>query len=82
MITKLVNDSLRLGYVPKHAKDGLVRMIPKCGGTGAVVSDVAEMRPITLLSELGKVTSRILAERMATVFANVPSLLHPSLFKV
>jgi hypothetical protein len=74
----LTNESLRLGHVPRHAKDGLIRMIPKGGGSGVLVTDVSEMRPITLLSELGKVTSRILAERMATVFANIPSLLHPS----
>ena len=78
VITKLTNDSFRLGHVPKHAKDGLIRMIPKGGDAGVIVNDVGCMRPITLLSELGKVASRILADRIATVFANVPSLLHPS----
>ena len=36
------------------------------------------MRPITLLSEMGKLTGRILADRVSTVLSNNPSLLHPS----
>ena len=78
ILTHLTNESFRLGYVPAHAKDGLIRMIPKHAGSGAVVTDVALMRPITLLSELGKISSRVLADRVSTVFANHPSLLHPS----
>jgi hypothetical protein len=53
-------------------------MIPKGGAAGVTTTDAGEMRPITLLSELGKLTSRILADRVSTVFANVPGLLHPS----
>ena len=78
ILTHLTNESFRLGHVPAHAKDGLIRMIPKHAGSGAVVTDVALMRPITLLSELGKISSRVLADRVSTVFANHPSLLHPS----
>ena len=52
-------------------------MIPK-GAIGGTISQVEEMRPITLLSELGKLTGRILADRVSTVLSNNPSLLHPS----
>ena len=67
ILTHLTNESFRLGHVPAHAKDGLIRMIPKHAGSGAVVTDVALMRPITLLSELGKIESRVLADRVSTV---------------
>lgn len=76
-ILMLCNRSLALGIVPRHAKTGVICMIPK-GSAGGSVSQIEEMRPITLLSELGKLTGRILAERVSTVLSNNPSLLHPS----
>ena len=77
VLLMLCNASMALGVVPRHAKTGIICMIPK-GGAGGTVSDVEDMRPITLLSELGKLTGRILAERVSIVLSSNPSLLHPS----
>jgi len=77
VLLMLCNASMALGVVPRHAKTGIICMIPK-GGAGGTVSDVEDMRPITLLSELGKLTGRILAERVSIVLSGNPSLLHPS----
>jgi hypothetical protein len=48
-------------------------MIPK---PGKPTDDVANMRPITLLPELGKLTSRILANRLSATLHRKPHLLH------
>jgi hypothetical protein len=50
----IVNASLRLGYTPKPLREGWITMLPKQGKISNVVTD---MRPITVLSEIGKVTS-------------------------
>jgi hypothetical protein len=34
VLGRLTNDSLALGYVPRHAKDGVISMIPKGGAAG------------------------------------------------
>ena len=63
-----------LGIQTEHVTRGLIRFVPK--GRLSGLPDVEEMRPITLLSEIGKVPSRILASRVSAVLDAKPELLH------
>ena len=68
--------AFELGIQTPHVTRGLVRMLPKEFGQDA--PDAGSMRPITLLSEVGKVPSRVIARRLNAAFAAKPSLLHPA----
>jgi len=73
-ILEFVNATLRTGYVPPHLKKGVIVMVPKPGGSG----DVDDMRPITLLPEIGKLTSRILAARFAAALHSHKDVMDPA----
>ena len=60
----------------EHTTDGLIMMIPKGPIDGP--PDVSEIRPITLLSEIGKVLARVLVERVSTALCESPHLLNIS----
>ena len=59
-----------------HATKGQIVMIPKGPIDGPL--DVTEMRPITLLSEIGKVANRVLASRVTAILSKHPELVHRS----
>ena len=63
-----------LGIQTEHVTRGLIRFVPK--GRLSGLPDVEDMRPITLLSEIGKVSSRILASRVSAILDAKPELLH------
>ena len=71
----LVNTCLLTRVCPPRLKHGIIVMIPK---PGKVSDDAKNMRPITLLPELGKLTARILANRITLILHNNPKLLHPA----
>ena len=50
-------------------------MVPKVKADGSFSREAAEMRPITVLPEIGKILSRILAGRLQVVLVRNPSLL-------
>jgi hypothetical protein len=77
-ITDLVNHCLRLNYVPPVLKEGWITMVPKPNGDGSFTTDADQMRPITVLPELAKVTSRILAARLAKTLARFPDVMSPA----
>ena len=60
-----------LGIQTEHVSRGLIIFVPK--GRLSGLPDVEEMRPITLLSEIGKIPSRILA---SAILDAKPELLH------
>ena len=64
MLTNLINCSLRLGVVTPFLKDGLITMVPKPQPDGSASSSAEKMRPITDLSTLLRITSRILNARI------------------
>ena len=74
LMAKLTSLSLRLGRMTAHITDGLVVMVPKGPIDGP--PDVSDMRPITLLSEIGKVPARILAARISATLCSSPGLLN------
>jgi exonuclease III len=71
----LTNHSFRLSYVPPALKEGWITLVPKPEADGSSSTEADKMRPITLLSEVGKFGSRIIAKRICRVLAAVPGLL-------
>ena len=67
IITALVNLGLKLKYVPPELKHGIITLVPKANDDGTSSREPQNMRPITVLPELGKLTSRILAHRLGNV---------------
>jgi hypothetical protein len=74
LMAKLTSLSVRLGRMTAHITDGLVVMVPKGPIDGP--PEVSDMRPITLLSEIGKVPARILAARISATLCTMPALLN------
>ena len=75
VLTSIVNCCIRFQVCPPALKRGVVVMIPK---PGLPPDDVGNMRPITLLPELGKLVGRVLASRITTVLHQHPQLLCPA----
>ena len=57
-------------------KLGEICFLPKVKVGGEFTVDVEEMRPITLLPELGKLVNRIVAKRICRILQDHPDLLH------
>ena len=72
LLVSLVNACLRTKCCPPALNAGIIVMIPK---PGAPPDDPAKMRPITLLSELYKITARILARRITLVLHDDPTII-------
>jgi ribonuclease HI len=73
--TEVINHCLRLHYVPPILKKGYISLVPKVKDDGSSSCEAGEMRPITVLAELGKVAGRILAERIGRVLVLHPDIL-------
>jgi len=67
----VVNSSLSTGVVPQCLKHGWITMVPK-SSSSSLSRDVANMRPITVLSELYKLTTRLLASRLGNLLLKFP----------
>ena len=65
VLTRFANWCLTLGHVPKYLKHGWITMVPKPRKDGSFTNTAGEMRPITVLPEMGKIISRILASRLS-----------------
>ena len=75
VLTRITNDCLALAHIPKTLKHGWITMVPKVKADGSFSREAAAMRPITVLPEIGKIISRILAGRLQDVLVRNPSLL-------
>ena len=62
-LTKVINESLKRGRLPKHFLEGDISMLYKKGDR----EDPRNYRPITLLNTDYKIFTRVLAKRMCTV---------------
>ena len=76
ILSELTGLAFSLGRITDHVTEGRIVMIPKGPVDGAL--DVTEMRPITLLSEIGKVANRVLAARVTNILSSHPELIHRS----
>ena len=75
VLTRIVGLSLELGFQPDALKHGWITMVPKVKPDGSFSCSPDDMRPITLLPEIGKITSRLLAKRIGDIFVQQPHLL-------
>ena len=69
----LVNACLRTGVCPPSLKKGIIVLVPK---PGKVADRPEHMRPITLLPEMGKLITRLLAARLTRALHKHPTALH------
>jgi hypothetical protein len=76
--TLVVNQSLALGYQPKFLTQGWITMVPKVKDDGSFSRDADAMRPITVLPELGKLCTKILASRINDILVRFPDLMNPA----
>ena len=76
LMAGLASQSIQLGRMTQHITDDLIVMVPKGPIEGP--PDVSEMRPITLLSEIGKIPARILAARISATLCAQPELINRS----
>ena len=73
--TRIIALSFELGTVPDVFKHGWITMVPKVKPDGSFSCAASDMRPITVLPELGKIASRLLARRVGLVLVQYPHLL-------
>ena len=66
-LCKIYSDSVRLGYFPKLWKSATVKVIPKPNKDAKYAKN---FRPISLLSCLGKVLERVIADRLSVHMEN------------
>ena len=76
--TRIVNWCLCTSFVPRTLKHGGITMVPKPRKDGSYTSEAGEMRPITVLPELGKIMSRVLASRLGEILVHNPLLVSPA----
>jgi exonuclease III len=76
--TMILNDCLRLRVIPPVLKEGWITMVPKRQPDGSLSVDAENMRPISVLPELGKALSRVLASRISRILILRPELLSPA----
>jgi len=74
----IVNHCIRLGHVPPILKEGWITLVPKQKTDGSFSKEADEMRPITVLAEVAKLLSRVLAQRLIEVLTKNRHLLHES----
>ena len=75
LLTTIIAASFEQGRVPSVCKRGNITMVPKTKPDGTFRCSAADMRPITLLPEMGKIASRVLANRLNLIFLCRPDLL-------
>ncbi len=75
VVAKIAGLCLELGHQPDVLKHGWITMVPKVKTDGSFSTDPANMRPITVLPELGKIVSRLLSRRIGDVLVRNPTFL-------
>jgi exonuclease III len=75
VMCRLINLSFSLREIPPTLKHGWITMVPKVKADGSFSRDAGKMRPITVLPELGKLASRILAKRIDRILVQNPNVL-------
>jgi hypothetical protein len=78
LLVELANAGFALRHVSLHNKHGMIKLLPKLDENDTFSGEPAKMRPITLLPEMGKIISRVLARRLANRLAHNPRVLNPA----
>lgn len=75
VLLHFVNECIALGEIPPTLKAGWITLVPKVKEDGSFSCDAPDMRPITVLPEMGKIVGRLLARRIDNVLVRNPGLL-------
>jgi ribonuclease HI/exonuclease III len=74
-VVEISNLCMVLGHIPPCLKEGWITLVPKVKADGSFSTEADKMRPITVLPELGKITSRVLAKRLGDILTRNPDFL-------
>jgi ribonuclease HI len=75
VLTKIMNHCFDLAYIPPVLKEGWISLVPKLQKDGSFSGEPEDMRPITVLPEIGKIASRVVTRRLGRVLAANPGYL-------
>src|SRR6185503_7120053 len=76
IIVSLINESLESGCTPRSWRKAIISMVPKRKEDGSYTSLIGEMRPISVLQEFGKVSSKLLSVRMGQIILEHPNIMN------
>src|SRR6185436_4932636 len=76
IIVLLINESLESGRTPESWRKAIISMIPKRKEDGSYTSAIGEMRPISVLQEFGKISSKLIAVRMGQILLENPNVMN------
>ena len=76
IIVLLINESLENGRTPESWRKAVISMIPKRKEDGSYTSAIGEMRPISVLQEFGKISSKLIAVRMGQILLENPNVMN------
>ena len=75
-LTELINAAIRKGESWRSWRKSIISMIPKKKSDGSLTTKVEDMRPISVMQEFAKLTSKIFANRIGLVLLESPQLLN------
>ena len=78
ILTYLINVALQSGKTIKSWRKAIISMIPKRKEDGSFTSKIGEMRPISVLQEFGKISAKLLSDRLGMILLRHPRLLNPA----
>ena len=78
ILTYLINVALRKGKTITSWRKAIISMIPKRKEDGSFTSHIGEMRPISVLQEFGKISAKLLSDRLGRILLEHPRLLNPA----
>jgi hypothetical protein len=76
VLVTLTNEALTSGATPISWRKAIISMVPKRKEDGSLTNAVGEMRPISVLQEFGKISSKLLAVRMGDIILRNPKLMN------
>ena len=68
ILTVLINTSIQLGTTLPSWRRAIISMVPKRKEDGSLTNLVSEMRPISVLQEFGKISAKLLSNRLGDIF--------------
>lgn len=77
-LTFLINFSLRAGTPLPSWKHAVITLIPKVRADGSRTEAVEDLRPISVLPEISKICSRVLASRIGCILRENPKIITDS----
>ena len=75
LLTSFINTAFADGKTLASWRKAIITMIPKKRDDGTLTTLVGEMRPISVLQEFGKLSSKILSNRLGEIILQHPSVM-------